>query len=134
MKAGSIAVLLAALSGFPSTALSQNSPPSETGASYSGEEAAEAGRESEYALAYVMLSPGSFSDESIGAIDSSGVSWLFVAGHHERHLQEITAAVLEESRAVQVIIVPGTGHATRLLDEQPDLAERVAVWLTLRLR
>jgi dienelactone hydrolase len=104
------------------------------GSSYSGEEMAEAGREWGYAQAYVALSPGSFSDESIGAIDSSGVPWLFVASHDERFLQEITAAVLEESHTVEVIIVPGTGHATDLLDEHPDLAERIAVWLAHRLR
>ena len=104
------------------------------GGSYSGEEMAEAGRKSGYAQAYVALSPGSFGDESIGAIDSSGVAWLFVAANDERFLQEITAAVLEQSHTVQVIIVPGTGHASGLLDEHPDLAERIAVWLSHHLR
>ena len=37
-----------------------------------------------------MLSPGSFSDESIASIDSSGVPWLFIAAREERFLQEIT--------------------------------------------
>ncbi len=48
------------------------------GASYSGEEMAEAGRIGGFAQAYVALSPGSFSDESIAAMDESGVPWLFV--------------------------------------------------------
>jgi hypothetical protein len=38
------------------------------GASYSGEELAEAGRIIGYVQAYVELSPGSFSDESIDGI------------------------------------------------------------------
>ena len=94
----------------------------------------EAGRTFGYAQAYVALSPGSFSDESIEAIDASGVPWLFVAARDERFLQEITAAVRERSRTVELVVVPGTGHATNLLVEYPDLAERIAVWLARRLR
>lgn len=104
------------------------------GGSYSGEEMAEAGRVFEYGAAYVELSPGSFSDESIDAIDTSGVPWLFVAAKRERYLQEITALVQERSETVEMIIPPGTAHATRLLEAHPDLAERIAVWLAQRLR
>ncbi len=103
------------------------------GASYSGEEMAEAGRLFQYARAYVELSPGSFTHESIAAIDTSGVPWLFVAAKRERHLQEITALVRERSETVEMIIPPGTAHATRLLEAHPDLAERIAEWLARRL-
>ena len=103
------------------------------GGSYSGEEMAEAGRMSGYAAAYVALSPGSFSEASIRGIDISGAPWLFITSRNERFLQDIRAAVTDESRTVEQIIVPGTGHATNLLREYPDLAETIAVWLENRL-
>ena len=104
------------------------------GASYSGEEMAEAGRLHGYAQAYVALSPGSFSEASILGIDSSGVPWLFSAAADDRFLQEITAAVQTKSRTVELAVVPGSNHGTDLLMEHPDLAERIAVWLAHRLR
>ncbi len=99
------------------------------GASYSGEEMAEAGRENGYAKAYVALSPGSFSDESIAGIDASGIPWLFVTSRDERFLQDIRAAVSEQSQSVEQIVVPGAGHASNLLEEHSALAEEIAVWL-----
>jgi dienelactone hydrolase len=103
------------------------------GASYSGEEMAEAGRLRGYARAYVALSPGSFSDESVAAIDASGASWLLVVSRDERYLTEVTAAVRAGSRTAEVLILPGTQHGTRILPERPDVAERVAVWLAGQL-
>ena len=100
------------------------------GASYSGEEMAEAGRKTGYAQAYVALSPGSFSDESIKGIDSSHVPWLYVASKKERFLQEITALVQSQSETVEMIILPGKEHATRILNSHNGIAERIAVWLT----
>jgi dienelactone hydrolase len=104
------------------------------GASYSGEEMAEAGRLYGYAQAYVALSPGSFSEESIRGIDSSGVDWLFVVSRDERYLREITAAVQAESRTVELLILPGTQHGARILAAHADMPERIAVWLAQRLR
>jgi dienelactone hydrolase len=103
------------------------------GASYSGEEMAEAGRLHAYVAAYVALSPGSFSDESIAGIDQSGVPWLFVTSRDERHLQEIRAKVSGRSETVEQIILPGAEHASRLLEVYPELAERIAVWLAAHL-
>ena len=99
------------------------------GASYSGEEMAEAGRLSGYEDAYVALSPGSFSDDSIGGMDASGQPWLFVVSAEERFLQEITAEVRSRSRTVELIILPGSAHATDLLSAHPSLPARIAVWL-----
>lgn len=99
------------------------------GASYSGEEMAEAGRIAGYARAYAALSPGSFSDESIEAIDASSVPWLFVVSNDERFLHEIAAAIQDESHSAEILFVPGEQHATNILDHRPDLAERLAVWL-----
>jgi alpha-beta hydrolase superfamily lysophospholipase len=99
------------------------------GASYSGEEMAEAGRLTTFARAYVALSPGSFSDESIAGIDTSGVPWLFVASREERFLQEITAAVVAQTRTAGIVLVPGRAHASNLLEDRPDLVLRIAAWL-----
>jgi dienelactone hydrolase len=104
------------------------------GGSYSGEEMAEAGRIAGYAAAYVALSPGSFSDESIAGIDDSGVPWLFVTSRDEPHLQEIRRLVTETSVSVEQIITPGKNHASRLLGDFPDLNERIAVWLHSKLQ
>ncbi len=104
------------------------------GASYSGEEMAEAGRLHGYAQAYVALSPGSFSAASISGIDSSGVPWLFSASNEDRFVKRITASVQSQSQAVELLLVPGTGHGTDILLERPDVAERVAVWMTHQLR
>lgn len=103
------------------------------GASYSGEEMAEAGRLQGYAAAYVELSPGSFSDESIAGIDASGVPWLFVVSRDERHMKEITQLVREQSTSVELLVLPGSAHATNLLEEHPPLSERIAVWLASKL-
>lgn len=103
------------------------------GGSYSGEEMAESGRLTGYAQAYVALSPGSFSDESIAGIDASGVPWLFVVSNNERHLKEIEAEVRRTSQSVEMIIVPGTDHASELLAAHPTLNERIAVWLESKL-
>ncbi len=104
------------------------------GASYSGEEVAEAGRLDGYEAAYVVLSPGSFEQASIDGIDASSVPWLFVASREERFLIEITADVQARSKTIDMMLLPGTAHATNLLDAFPDLAERIAVWLEAHLK
>lgn len=103
------------------------------GASYSGEEMAEAARLGEYAQAYVALSPGSFSAESIAAMDKSAVPWLFVVSRHERHLTEIAASVHNTTKEVEIVYLPGDAHATRILESRHDVAERIAVWLASKL-
>lgn len=103
------------------------------GGSYSGEELAEAGRLTGYLKAYVELSPGSFSDESIASIDQSNVSWFFIVCRDERYLKEITKEVQEKSKAVELLILPGTHHATRILENILGTSERIALWLNQKL-
>jgi len=103
------------------------------GASYSGEEMAEAGRLGSYARAYVVLSPGSFSQDSIAGIDASQVPWLFITSRNERFLRDITAAVREQSQSVELLVVPGNRHASDILSDRTDLPERIAVWLEYQL-
>lgn len=106
------------------------------GASYSGEEMAVSARKHGYGQAYVALSPGSFSDESMEAIDPSGVPWLFVKSTAERakSLQDFFALLRRKSRTAQTMEVVGTEHATDVLSAHPELAEMLAVWFKHQLR
>jgi dienelactone hydrolase len=104
------------------------------GASYSGEEMAEAGRLHEYAQAYVALSPGSFSEETVLGIDASGVPWLFVVSRDDRFLGEITASVQRQSKTAELLLLPAAAHATDIFASNPDVAERIATWFANRLR
>lgn len=103
------------------------------GGSYSGEMMAVAGREHRYAQAYVALSPGSFSEESLAAIDPSGIPWLFVKSENERYLRGFETEVRELSESAEILILPGSAHATDLLAEHDELAGRIASWLADRL-
>lgn len=86
-----------------------------------------------YTQAYVALFPGSLSDQSILSFDSTHIPWLYVASRDERYLQEVTAAVVKMSKTAEIVILPGTEHATHILTSRVDLAERIAVWLESKL-
>jgi dienelactone hydrolase len=109
------------------------------GASYSGEAIGEALRAGgDRAAAYVLLSPGSLSTESIAAVDSSGASWLFIRTSEEGEVSlPFIDAVFDElaakSRSAEVRVVPGVGHATGIFDEHPFMIEEIADWLAERL-
>ncbi|MFT5142493.1 MAG: dienelactone hydrolase [Rhodothermales bacterium] len=104
------------------------------GESYSGEEAAEVARSRAFAQVLVVLSPGSLSEASISAIDSTGIPWLFVTAREDPFLVDITATVSHSSGNAELSLLPGEGHATNLFSEHRDLAEKIAVWLAARLR
>lgn len=103
------------------------------GASYSGEEMMVAARKNGYEKAYIALSPGSYSDESLDKIDSSEASYLFVVSAEERHLQGFLPDVRKKSKSAQTLEVAGDKHATDLLEALPELAEMLAVWFKYRL-
>lgn len=103
------------------------------GAIYSGEEMAKAARKSGHARAYVALSPGSFSDESILAMDSGSTPWFFIISRNERYLHDITANVQSRTQSVEMLFLPGTQHATKILEDRQDIAERIAIWLARQL-
>jgi dienelactone hydrolase len=103
------------------------------GASYSGEAMMQAARTAGYGAAYVGLSPGSLSDESIAAIDREHLTWLLVVSRHERYLTEVAQALRVNSHTAEFLELSGTEHATNLLAAHPDLAERIAVWFRYKL-
>ena len=106
------------------------------GASYSGEQAALALREgSALADAYVMLSPGNFSEESMAAVDASGVPWLFLRTEQEssgslQWIDEVFTTLPTKSSSAEIRVYPGSGHAAKMLDGRPELAREIAGWLS----
>ena len=104
------------------------------GSSYTGEEMVEAAAETRFADIYVALAPGSFSEESIAAIDPSEVPWLFVRAEVELpFFPGLFAAIREGSETAEIWTLPGEGHATDLFDHNPDLHLRLIDWITDRL-
>jgi len=103
------------------------------GASYSGEEMAVCARKNGYHRAYVALSPGSFSDESLDAIDPSKTPWLFVRSADERSMSNFLERLHLKSKTSQIVEVPGTKHATDILESNPEVAEMIAVWFKHKL-
>src|SRR5688500_600269 len=103
------------------------------GASYSGEEMAVSSRKNGYQKAYVALSPGSFSDESLDAIDGSKSHWLFVRSVEERSMRTFPERLHAKSKTSQMIEVPGTKHATDIIESSPEIAEMIAVWFKNKL-
>jgi dienelactone hydrolase len=105
------------------------------GASYSGEEMMECARKQGHGKAYVALSPGSFSEESMAGIDSSGVPWLIVKSVDERArvFKDFFALLRQKSRTVQVLEMNGGEHATDILGAHPELVDMVAVWFKYKL-
>lgn len=81
------------------------------GASYSGDHMMLATEVGGYADAYIALSPGSFSDESIGKLDASGKPWFFLRATKELpFFDEIFAKIGEQSKTAKIQIVEGDGH------------------------
>jgi dienelactone hydrolase len=104
------------------------------GSSYTGQEMVEAAAETRFADIYVALAPGSFSEESIAAIDASEVPWLFVRAEVELpFFPGLFAAIREGSESAEIWVLPGEGHATDLFDHNPNLHIRLIDWITDRL-
>jgi dienelactone hydrolase len=105
------------------------------GGSYSGEQMVVAARNSgEYGKAYVALSPGSFSDESIESIDEKQIPFFFIKSVVELpFFKELFLAIREKSKTAQILEVSGDKHATEILEEHPELVEIIAVWFKAKL-
>ena len=109
------------------------------GASYSGEAAGRAMREgARPATAYVMLSPGNFSDDSIGAIEGSGAKWLFVRTVEEspaalEHIDALFDVLAANAPGAERLVLDGAGHATHIFDGRPEFVEDLAQWIATAL-
>jgi len=103
------------------------------GASYSGEAMAVAARGGARAVAYVALSPGSLSAQTIDGIDRSGAAWWILRSRDERFVRDVVDGARARSRTARVTEVAGHAHATDMLVSTPTLAREIAEWLTMRL-
>ena len=125
----------AALEAMPSLASIDPARIAVLGASYTGESMAQAARDmGSYQTAYVALSPGNFSEESIAAIDASGAPWLFVRAEIELpFFPALFEAIRDGSETAEIWVLPGKGHATDLFDQNPDLPLRLLAWIDEQL-
>ena len=103
------------------------------GASYSGEVMAAAARSGSRASAYVALSPGSLSAETIDGIDASGIPWWVLRSKDERFVRDVVDALRAQSRSARVTEVDGAAHASDMLVLHPELAGEIADWLRVSL-
>lgn len=98
------------------------------GASYSGEMMMQSGRITGYGAAYVALSPGSLSGDSIAAIDRENLPWLLIVTRRDPYLAKIVQELREESQTAEFLELSGTEHATDLLSTKRGLAEHISLW------
>lgn len=109
------------------------------GASYSGEAVGEALRSGgPKAAAYVMLSPGSFSDDSIALVDASRAAWMFVRTIEESpvslpFIDSVFDALSKSSNSAQLAVIRGAGHATHILEDHPEVVNHLADWIAREL-
>jgi len=103
------------------------------GASYSAEAMAAAGRVYRPGMAYVALSPGSLTAQTINHIDSIGRPWLIVRSREERYVQTVVDSVLTRSVTAELLFPAGHAHATDILLARPDVENFVASWLAAKL-
>jgi dienelactone hydrolase len=100
------------------------------GASYSGEQAARAGIEGADAAAWVIMSSGSFSEESIGFVSRTRVRWQFIAAEDDGNpavpeLMKRAAAVTPYAK--ETIFAKG-GHGTYMFQYDKYLEKKIADW------
>ena len=104
------------------------------GASYSAEEMVIAANNTGFARTYIGLSPGSLSDESIAMLDNSGASWLFIKAKEEHaFFDDLFAHIKSNSETALLKVIPGRGHAAKLLTTHPDLQNGVTHWIETTL-
>lgn len=112
------------------------------GSSYSGEKIPQALREDPSAAqgvrAFVILSPGSFSEESARQAGASGLPWLFIRTTEEgavsrRWVDLAFEHVRAHAPQAELRVIEGTGHAGAILARYPEINAEIADWLAARL-
>lgn len=100
------------------------------GASYSAEHMMKAAEISGYVDAYIALSPGDFSDESIDKIDATGKPWFFLRTENELpFFDELFLKIKDRSNNAKIKIVNGDGHASMMLQGRPSLEDELVRWV-----
>lgn len=104
------------------------------GASYSGELVAKAGRNYQFGKAYVILSSGLFSPESIVRMEKSNAAWHYIVAKDD-NLFPLSIMKLVQARGyAETTLFETGGHATALLDSQPQLGQDLATWFKEKLQ
>ncbi|MBT5072770.1 MAG: hypothetical protein HOJ34_12125 [Kordiimonadaceae bacterium] len=100
------------------------------GASYSGEEMVSASEEVGFADAYIEMSPGSFSPQSIAKIDISGKPWFFVRAENELPFFPVLYENIRAGSTIaEIKVYPGEGHGTDLLKIRPEVEDFFLEWI-----
>lgn len=95
-------------------------------ASYSGELAAKAGRNSNFADIYVILASGLLSPESLIRMEVAEVPLIFVYAKDDHTWAPQTAKFIEMRQSGEIWTYEDGGHATELLTSHPELNRRIA--------
>lgn len=112
------------------------------GASYGGEHAAHAGKAlgegADVVKAYVIMSSGSFSEDSIKWVQDSNARWLFIAAEDDGNpevpkLMKTAAETGGEEKAKLDLFETG-GHGTYLFEKHKDLEQKIAEWFVKNLK
>ncbi len=99
------------------------------GASYSGEQAALAGREGAEVKSWVIMSSGSFSEESIQYVAHSGAHWQFIAARDDGDVADLMRRAAESAPGLAAAtIYPRGGHGTYLFRSDRELEKKIANW------
>lgn len=104
------------------------------GASYSGELVAKAGRNYEFGKAYVILSSGLFSPESIVWMEKSEVAWHHIVAEDDNIFPVSIMKLVQARGYADVTLFTTGGHATALLNSQPQLGQDLATWFKEKLK
>ena len=104
------------------------------GASYSGEQAARAAREGAEIRAFVIMSSGSFSDESISFVADSEYPWWFIAAEDDANPSEAMKKAAASSELTELTVFESGGHGTYLFSTRNELEEMIAGWFAEKLR
>jgi dienelactone hydrolase len=109
-------------------------PPAVVASSYSVEAAARAARSGAPVAAWVALSPGDFSAQSIAWAGAEAKSWWFLRSEREPDFFDELFARLERGvPQAEITVLSAGGHGDSLLAEYPGLDRRIARWVAEQL-
>jgi len=99
------------------------------GASYSGEQAVIAAREGADVRAFVILSSGSFSENSIQFVANSSAHWQFIAAEDDGDVAALMRRAADGAPGLAAAtIYPRGGHGTYLFSSDRELEKKIANW------
>lgn len=101
--------------------------------SYSGELAAQAGKNYKYANAYVILSSALFSQESTLRIQYSNADWWHIVAKDDITFAKEVVSFVKKRSPSKVTFFESGGHGPELLESHKDLSQQIANWFNQKL-